>query len=112
MVGNEGMGFAVDGLERDRIPPNIVRQLDGANIYDPDEVVVQLRAIAREYDELETLGLGETGFLNIRSMGVITIKKHGCLCPAREKQSFERAFTFLMTSTMSFIFAPKTVKGR
>ena len=60
LVGNEDMGFGVDGLERGNIPPNIVRQIDDAGIYSPEEVVIQLRAIAEEYDDMQTLGLGET----------------------------------------------------
>jgi hypothetical protein len=60
LVGNRNLGFSVDGRERDRIPPNILRQLDNANIYEPEEVVIQLRAIAEEYDDMQTLGLGET----------------------------------------------------
>ena len=60
LVGNRNLGFSVDGRERDRIPPNILRQLDNANIYDPDEVIVQLRGIAEEYGDIEGLAQGET----------------------------------------------------
>ncbi len=94
MVGNEGMGFAVDGLERDRIPPNIVRQLDGANIYDPDEVVVQLRAIAREYDELETLGLGETGFSEYTLDGGDNYQEARLSLPSKGETKFREGVHF------------------
>ena len=60
LVGNENTGFGLDGRERNRVPDNIYRQIDNANIYDPDEVVVQLRGIAEEYGDIEGLSQGET----------------------------------------------------
>ena len=37
-----------------------MRQIDGANIYDPDEVVIAASGIAEEYGDIEGLAQGET----------------------------------------------------
>ena len=58
LVGNEDTGFGISGLES--VPDSIRRQIEGSNIYSPEEVVVQLRGIAEEYDAIDVLAGGET----------------------------------------------------
>jgi hypothetical protein len=58
LVGNEDMGFGISGLES--VPDSIRRQIENSRIYSPEEVVVQLRGIAEQYDEIDVLAGGET----------------------------------------------------
>ena len=112
LVGNENMGFALDGRERNSVPDNIVRQIDNANIFDPDEVVVQLRGIAEEYGDIEGLAKGETRWGEYTLDGGENYQEARLSLPSRGKERFPRRVFTSMTSTTSFTFAPKTVKGR
>jgi hypothetical protein len=60
LVGNDDLGYAIDGLERDSVPSGIREWIENANITSADEAQVQLQAIANEYDEIGSMMEGDT----------------------------------------------------
>lgn len=62
VVGNEDIGFMVDAQERDFLPRRLGNALDDAleRVYSPQEAMVQLEAIAIDFDDIPVTGLGET----------------------------------------------------
>jgi hypothetical protein len=94
LVGNEDFGFALDARERNSVPDNILRQLDNANIYDPDEVVVQLRGIAEEYGDIEGLAQGETRWGEYTLDGGENYQEARLSLPSKGKEKFREGVHF------------------
>ena len=94
LVGNEELGFALDGRERNSVPDNILRQIDNANIYDPDEVVVQLRGIAEEYGDIEGLAKGETRWGEYTLDGGENYQEARLSLPSKGKERFREGVHF------------------
>jgi hypothetical protein len=94
LVGNEDMGFALDGRERNSVPDNILRQLDNARIFDPDEVVVQLRGIAEEYGDIEGLAQGETRWGEYTLDGGENYQEARLSLPSKGKERFREGVHF------------------
>ena len=111
LVGNEDMGFALDGRERNSVPDNILRQLDNANIYDPDEVVVQLRGIAEEYGDIEGLAKGETRWGEYTLDGGENYQEARLSLPSRGKERFREGVHFPDDINNVFHIRTKDRKG-
>ena len=111
LVGNEDMGFALDGRERNSVPDNIVRQIDNANIFDPDEVVVQLRGIAEEYGDIEGLAKGETRWGEYTLDGGENYQEARLSLPSRGKERFREGVHFPDDINNVFHIRTKDRKG-
>jgi len=111
LVGNEDMGFALDGRERNNVPDNILRQIDNANIYDPDEVVVQLRGIAEEYGDIEGLAKGETRWGEYTLDGGENYQEARLSLPSKGKKRFREGVHFPDDINNVFHIRTKDRKG-
>lgn len=111
LVGNENFGFSLDGRERNSVPDNILRQLDNANIYDPEEVVVQLRGIAREYGDIEDLAKGETRWGEYTLDGGENYQEARLSLPSRGKERFREGVHFPDDINNVFHIRTKDRKG-
>ena len=111
LVGNEGLGFALDGRERNSVPDNILRQIDNANIYDPDEVVVQLRGIAEEYGDIEGLAKGETRWGEYTLDGGENYQEARLSLPSKGKERFREGVHFPDDINNVFHIRTKDRKG-
>ena len=111
LVGNEDLGFTLDGRERNSVPDNILRQLDNANIYDPDEVVVQLRGIAEEYGDIEGLAQGETRWGEYTLDGGENYQEARLSLPSRGKERFREGVHFPDDINNVFHIRTKDRKG-
>jgi len=94
LVGNENMGFGLDGLERDNVPGNIVREIERAGIYDPDEVIVRLRGIAEEYGDVEGLAQGETRWGEYTLDGGENYQEARLSLPSKGREKFREGIHF------------------
>ena len=111
LVGNEDLGFALDGRERNNVPDNILRQIDNANIYDPDEVVVQLRGIAEEYGDIEGLAKGETRWGEYTLDGGENYQEARLSLPSKGKERFREGVHFPDDINNVFHIRTKDRKG-
>lgn len=111
LVGNEDMGFALDGRERNSVPDNILRQIDNANIYEPDEVVVQLRGIAEEYGDIEGLARGETRWGEYTLDGGENYQESRLSLPSKGKERFREGVHFPDDINNVFHIRTKDRKG-
>ena len=111
LVGNEELGFALDGRERNSVPDNILRQIDNANIYDPDEVVVQLRGIAEEYGDIEGLAKGETRWGEYTLDGGENYQEARLSLPSKGKERFREGVHFPDDINNVFHIRTKDRKG-
>ena len=111
LVGNEDMGFTLDGREWNSAPDNLVRQIDNANIYDPNEVVVQLRGIAEEYGDIEGLARGETRWGEYTLDGGENYQEARLSLPSRGKERFREGVHFPDDINNVFHIRTKDRKG-
>lgn len=111
LVGNEELGFALDGRERNSVPDNILRQIDNANIYEPDEVVVQLRGIAEEYGDIEGLAKGETRWGEYTLDGGENYQEARLSLPSKGKERFREGVHFPDDINNVFHIRTKDRKG-
>ena len=111
LVGNEELGFALDGRERNSVPDHILRQIDNANIYEPDEVVVQLRGIAEEYGDIEGLAKGETRWGEYTLDGGENYQEARLSLPSKGKERFREGVHFPDDINNVFHIRTKDRKG-